>query len=166
MKKAICLLLSVILLFLCTQTLSSCGRRVSAYETLLSFSHAYPMPAGLYYDSRAGEEQETYLSPDLFSLLFARADGGDDREDILEMALFLGSSPSCVAEMGIFYCPDRDAAYEVAGLVRGRLAMLEGTPLCDLSYLEGATVTLFGSTVVYTVLSDNEKALRTLSRLL
>ena len=165
MKRILSLILCSLVILALVCSLGACRARASAYEVLCAFSHRYPLPDGSFYDSLAHEEADTYLSPDLFSLLFSRPDGGDDREDILEMALFLGSSSLCVSEMGIFFCADRDAAYEVASLVRGRLNMLLDMPLADTSAAEDATVTLFGRVVVYTVLPDNEKALRTLKRL-
>ena len=162
MKKWISVLLCIVLL---CPVLLSCRTKRSPIETLEAFAAAYPLPAGRFYDSEADEGRERYLPPVLFDAFFTRAPGDDDREDIQRFALFLGTSSSRVAEMGIFECPDRDAAAEIIGCLRARIDLCRAAGKTDTSAAADPTIALYGRTVVYTVLPDNEKAARVLSRL-
>ncbi len=162
MKKWICVLLCLTLL---CPALLSCRAKRSPMEILDAFAAAYPLPAGRFYDSEADEGSERYLPPVLFDAFFTRSPGDDDREDVRRFALFLGTSSSCIAEMGIFECPDRDAAGEVIGCLRARIDLCRATHETDTSAALNPTIVLYGRTVVYTVLPDNEKAARVLSRL-
>ena len=69
------------------------------------------------------------------------------------------------AELGIFECPDRDAAAEIIGCLRARIDLCRAAGKTDTSAAADPTIALYGRTVVYTVLPDNEKAARVLSRL-
>lgn len=162
MKKWISILLCLVLL---CPALLSCRARQSPIETLEAFAAAYPLPAGRFYDSEADEGSDRYLPPVLFDAFFSRAPGDDDREDVQRFALFLGTSSSCVAEMGIFECPDRDAAGEVIGCLRARIELCRNARGTDTSAALDPTIVLYGKTVAYTVLPDNQKAARVLSRL-
>lgn len=162
MKKWICILLLFVLLCPC---LLSCRAKRSPIETLEAFAAAYPLPAGRFYDSEADEGSDRYLPPVLFDAFFTRSPGDDDREDVQRFALFLGTSSSAVCEMGIFECPDRDAAGEIIGCLKARIALCRSERNADISATEDPTLTLYGKTVVYTLLPDNGKAARILSRL-
>ncbi len=156
----------VVVLAMCLGCLVGCGRTKSPWDAMREFAHLYPLPAGRMYDSTADISRAEYLPPELYAALYARPDQSDDREDVLRFALFLGTSPDYIYEMGVFECPDRDAAYEIVGIVRTRLAMLSSLEGADSSAVGDAAVMLFGSTVVYTVLPDNPKAARTWKRVL
>lgn len=161
MKRWILLCLLVSLL----AALPACGRAPSPIETLEAFAAAYPLPAGRLYDSEAEEGDPRYLSPTLFAAFLSRSPSDDDREDVRRFALFLGSSSSVISEMGIFECPDREAAEEVFGCLRTRIDLCRrgagGASVPDDPHL-----CIYGRTVVYTLLPDNAKAARVLSRLL
>lgn len=162
MRKWICLCL--LLALFCTP-LTACRAKRSPMEMLEAFAAAYPLPAGRFYDSEADERSDRYLPPILFDAFFARAPGDDDREDVRRFALFLGTSSSFVAEMGIFECPDRDAAGEILGCLKTRIALCRREQETNTSAATDPTLTIYGKTVVYTILPDNEKAARVLSRL-
>ncbi len=158
-----CLLL--LLLFGVTMGCVGCGEKKTPYEYLEEFSHLYPLPAGRIYDSLAEEGAETYLDPAIFALLYARDGWGDDREDIYRFSIFLGTSSTHIYEMGIFECYDGDGADEVLGLVNTRLSLLLKSGVeADMTAVTDAKVAMFGKTVVYVVLPDNEKAIRVLER--
>ena len=161
MKRMGMVLLCAALMLSCI----ACGEGKSPYEYLEDFSHLYPLPAGRMYDSEAGEGEETYLDPAIFTLLYGRDGWGDDREDIDRFSLFLGTSSTHIYEMGIFECYDRDGANEILGLVNTRLSLLIKSNVdADMSAVMGAQVAMFGKCVVYVVLPDNEKAMRVIER--
>ena len=162
MKKWICFCL--LLALLCT-ALSGCRAKRTPMEMLEAFAAAYPLPAGRFYDSEAGEGSDRYLPPLLFDAFFTRSPGDDDREDVRRFALFLGTSSSFIAEMGIFECPDRDAAGEILGCLKTRIELCRSERRTDTSAAANPTLAIYGKTVVYTLLPDNEKAARVLSRL-
>ncbi len=155
----------ILILILCL-LVTNCGGRLSPNDAITAFCARYPLPAGRIYHSDAEAYDDTYLSSARFDLLYAREDGGSDREDIQSFALFFGTSLTKVSEMGIFLCPDRDAAYEVAGMLHRRIDTVRRMSAADTSYAEDARVELYSNYVVYTVLPDNSAALRTLARIL
>ncbi len=162
-----CFLWVVILtLCVCAFSFASCGQDTAPQELLSDFASLHPLPAGHIYYSEAPTEDDAYLSPLLFNALYAGTDGDDDQEDVRRYAIFLGTSLTEINEMGIFECLDRDAAMEVAGMLRGRIKTLSDIKTADSSHTKNAVVAIFGATVVYTVLPDNPAAERTLSRLL
>ncbi len=159
----------LLILSLCAGLLSAlgaCGTQPSPQDAMHLFAARYPLPAGRIYISDAAEFEEGYLAPARFDLLYARSDGGSDLEDIQSYALFFGTSSRLVSEMGIFLCPDRDAALEVAGMLRGRITRILMMKEADFSCAADARIELYGSVVVYTVLPDNSAAVRTLARIL
>ncbi len=164
--KKIYTILSALLTISVTLSLFGCAENISPGDALSAFSERYPLPAGDIYHSEAQEYERGYLSPDAFNLLYARPDGDSDEEDIQGFALFLGTSLTEVNEMGIFRCPDRDAAYEVSGMLRGRLSMIRQTPAVNTDSASDAAIGIVGTTVYYLVLPDNPAAERTLLRIL
>ena len=164
-KRLLAFTLSLILLAAATGSLTACGKKKSPREYLAAFAAAYPMPAGRFYNSEVGEEHAEYLPATLFDALFRRSEGDDDREDIRRAALFVGTSLTEIYEMGIFECPDKDCALEIIGCLETRLALLRSETCADASAARDAAILLFGRTVVYVVLPDNAKAVRTLERL-
>ncbi len=165
MKKR---LVSCCLLFtLCVvPLLASCGKELPSGEALAAFGQAYPLPAGTLYHSAARQGEEGYMDPRLFHWLYGREDGTNDREDVAEFSLFLGSSLSSVYETGVFISPDGDGAKEVMGMLHARIQMVKETPHVDASAAEGAFVAKYGKTVVYAILPDNPKAKRVWERIL
>ncbi len=164
MKRLLCFILCLIVS--CGLCLTGCVSRPSPQDALTLFSAKHPLPDGRMYFSGSEPYSDTYLSPARFDLLYARPDGGTDREDIQGFALFFGSSPRVIYEMGIFSCLDRDAAFEVAGMLRGRVDIIRRMTEADTSYAEDAVIELYGSTVIYLILPDNPAAARTLARIL
>lgn len=174
MKRTVCAVLALTLCLL-SCLLSSCRNKKTPGEILSDFASAYPLPAGHVYDTTAPDTSDAYFPPELFRLLYARQDGGDDREDVLQCAVFLSTAMDRVAEAGVFVCPDRGAADEVMGMLTTRIRLLrdsapggaatDGSP-ADTSNAGDARIRLFGNRVVYVVLDDNEKAMRVFSRLL
>lgn len=155
----ICLLLSLL------SPLPACGRRPAPIETLEAFAAAYPLPAGRLYDSEAEAGSPRYLSPTLAAAFLSRSPSDDDREDVRRFALFLGSSSSSISEMGVFECPDREAATEVFGCLRTRIDLCRrGAGAAAVP--DDPHLCIYGRTVIYTLLPDNAKAARVLSRLL
>ncbi len=150
----------------CAVSLVGCGGVQTPQEVMKEFASLYPMPPGRVYVSNAREGEAGYLPREVYTLLYGRESGGDDKEDVEEYAIFLGSSLTCVYEMGIFLCPDKDSAYEMLGTLEGRLATLRATPLTDTSATRDAFLGIYGRVVVYTVLPDNQKAAHVLGRLL
>ncbi len=144
----------------------SCKETPTPRHTMELFISRYPLPTGRIYYSDANEHEDTYLSGARFELLYARSGGGSDREDIQSFALFFGTSLSEVSEFGIFSCPDRDAAFEVVGMLQRRIDTIRRMTASDTSHAADARVELYGSTVVYTVLKNNTAAIRTLARIL
>ncbi len=156
----------IIAILCCLPFISGCNKQISPRTAMDIFATRYPLPAGRFYHSEADIYDETYLSDDAFCLLFARQDGDTDREDIQSFALFFGTSLTQVNEAGVFLCPDRDAAFEVVGMLRGRLDVIRRMNKADISHTEDAVITLYGKTVVYLVLPDNPAAARTMSHIL
>ncbi len=121
---------------------------------------ALPIGAGVIYDSTLPENHEQHLDPLLFEVLYARADGSDDREDIASAALFLGGSSAAHREIGIFACRGNDSAREVAALCRARAALL--AEMSD----SPPRVLIYGETVILLAIPDPAPAVRLLDRLL
>ena len=89
---------------------------MSPRELYEAFAGKYPLPPHLLFDSEAGQNDDGYLSDADFNLLFGRADGSDDREDIAAFVLCLGASGTVFYECGFFRCESLAGAREVEGL--------------------------------------------------
>jgi len=141
-------------------SLPSCGREEgSPREVYDAFAARYPMPAHLVFDSEAGQNDEEYLSDADFNLLFSRADGSDDREDIAAFALCLGSSGRTFYECGFFRCVNRAGAREVEGLCLLRCETVRRMRAeVDVSAAEEPVVWRRGVWVFYFALPDNDLA--------
>ena len=150
---ALCCLL---LLLLC-----GCGCAAPTPRSVFDrFSAAYPLEAGVLYDSEVPKTDDAYLDSRLLSALLRRKDGSYDAEDIRSAVLYLGAAGDEHRELLIFRCHNRDSAREVAALCAARAELLFETVGAD------ARVLCFGETVLLLALSDNERAERLLSRLL
>ncbi len=166
MRTFILLFIPLFLLSATLLSFSGCGHKPSPAEAMQQFSARYTLPAGRIFLSGTQSHEDAYLSPERFDLLYARTDGDSDREDVQEYAVFLGTSLTEVSECGIFLCPDRDAAFEVVGMLNGRIDTVRRLSHVDASHAEDAVIELYGSIVVYVLLPDNAAAIRTLSRIL
>ena len=153
-----CLILGVLFSFW------GCKEGASPYEMLQTFSTLYPLPDGTLYDSTAGVHEEGYFDPALFTLLYGRGEGDDDREDVARFALFFGSSPYYTYEIGIFECYDHDGTKEVLGFIETRKLLLSTSEEYKAVGSE-MQICLLGKRVVYVVLPDGEKAIRVIKRL-
>ena len=157
-------LLSVLLLF----SLSSCGRgETTPREVYEAFAEKYPLPPHLTFDSEAGQNDPAYLSDKDFNLLFSRADGSDDREDIAAFVLCLGASGRTFYECGFFRCVDLSGAREVEGLCLSRCETVRRMRAeVDVSCAEDPVVLRFGAWVFYFALPDNDLAEDVLRRVI
>lgn len=147
--------------------LVSCGRAASPTEIWAAFAKRYRLPPGHVYDSTAAEGEEAYLSPSVFSELYARPDGSDDREDVEQCVIWKGSAGDRVTEAAVFLCRDRERAEHVSLLCMRRLAMIRGMrSYTDTSCADTAVIRLHGRYVIFLVLPDNDRAWATMNRLL
>ena len=158
--------LCIILLLLFSPHMSACKQTATPREILTLFCERYPLPAGQVYHSDAEAGEAGYFDPDLFAVLFGREDGGDDREDVVSFSLFLGSALTVACETGVFLCPDSESAAEVVGMLKNRIALVGASTVTDTSFCQDAFVSRYGKWVVYGILPDNPKAVRTFDRLL
>ena len=135
----------------------SCGRgETTPREVYEAFSAKYDLPPHLIFDSEAGQNDEAYLSDKDFNLLFSRADGSDDREDIAAFVLCLGASGRVFYECGFFRCVDLAGAREVEGLCLSRCETVRRMRAeVDVSAAEDPVVLRFGAWVFYFALPDN-----------
>ena len=125
--RAVALFLLPVLILV---SLPGCGERErTPREVYEAFSARYGLPPHLTFDSEAGQNDAAYLSDKDFNLLFSRADGSDDREDIASFVLCLGASGTVFYECGFFRCVDRAGAREVEGLC---ILRCETVPLEEL----------------------------------
>ena len=157
-------LLSVLVLF----SVPSCGRRErTPREVYEAFSARYGLPPHLTFDSEAGQNDAAYLSDKDFNLLFSRADGSDDREDVASFVLCLGASGTVFYECGFFRCVDRAGAREVEGLCILRCETVRRMRAeVDVSAAEEPTVLRRGAWVFYFALPDNARAEDVLRRVI
>ena len=147
--------------------LVSCGRAASPTEIWAAFAGRYRLPPGHVYDSTAAEGEEAYLSPSVFSELYARPDGSDDREDVEQCVIWKGSAGNRVTEAAVFLCRARERAERVSLLCMRRLAMIRGLrSYTDTSCADTAVIRLHGRYVIFLVLPDNDRAWATMNRLL
>ena len=164
-----CRLLSLFLLpVMLLVLLPSCGRESrSPREVYAAFAARYAMPPHLTFDSGAGQNDEGYLSDADFSLLFGRADGSDDREDIASFVICLGASGRTFYECGFFRCVDRAGAREVEGLCLLRCDTVRRMRAeVDVSSAEEPVVLRRGVWVFYLALPDNALAEDVLRRVI
>lgn len=151
----------LLVLLLLLGLLSGCGQNAPSPRALFDrFSAAYPLEAGVLYDSEAPKTDAAYLDPLLLSSLLRRSDGSYDAEDIESVVLYLGAAGDAHRELCIFRCHGRDAAREVAALCVARAELLRETVGAD------ARVLCSGETVLLFALSDNLMAQRLLLRFL
>ena len=157
-------LLSVLVLF----SVPSCGgRERTPREVYEAFSARYGLPPHLTFDSEAGQNDATYLSDKDFNLLFSRADGSDDREDIAAFVLCLGASGRVFYECGFFRCVDLAGAREVEGLCLSRCETVRRMRAeVDVSAAQDPVVLRFGAWVFYFALPDNDLAEDVLRRVI
>ena len=157
-------LLSVLVLF----SVPSCGgRERTPREVYEAFSARYGLPPHLTFDSEAGQNDAAYLSDKDFNLLFSRADGSDDREDIASFLICLGASGTVFYECGFFRCVDRAGAREVEGLCILRCETVRRMRAeVDVSAAEEPTVLRRGTWVFYFALPDNARAEDVLRRVI
>ena len=160
MRKLLLVCLVLVLLYSCF----GCGKAPSPYEVLQTLSTLYPLPDGIMYDSMAEVHEQGYFDPALFTLLYGRGEGDDDREDVARFALFFGSSPYYTYEIGIFECYDHDGIKEVLGFIETRKLLLSTYEEYQAVGSE-MQVCLIGKRVVYVVLPEGEKAMRVIKRL-
>ena len=141
-------------------SLPSCGRGDGTpREVYLAFAAHYPMPPHLVFDSEAGQNDVEYLSDADFNLLFSRADGSDDREDIASFLLCLGASGTTFYECGFFKCVNRAGAREVEGLCVLRCETVRRMRAeVDVSAAADPVVWRRGVWVIYLALPDNDLA--------
>ena len=142
-------------------SLASCGRgsEETPREVYSAFAARYAMPAHLIFDSEAGQGDEAYLSDADFNLLFSRADGSDDREDIASFVICLGASGRVFYECGFFRCVDRAGAREVEGLCLLRCDTVRRMRAeTDVSAAVEPVVLRRGVWVFYFALPDNDLA--------
>ena len=154
-------LLSLFLLpVLLLVSLPSCGGRERTPRELYDlFSSRYDLPPHLIFDSEAGQNDAEYLSDKDFNLLFSRADGSDDREDVASFLICLGASGTVFYECGFFRCVDRAGAREVEGLCILRCETVRRMRAeVDVSAAEEPTVLRRGAWVFYFALPDNARA--------
>ena len=156
-----CRLLSLVLLpVMLLVLLPSCGQESrSPREVYAAFAARYPIPPHLVFDSEAGQNDEGYLSDADFNLLFSRADGSDDREDIAAFVICLGASGRTFYECGFFRCEDRAGGREVEGLCLLRCDTVRRMRAeVDVSAAEEPVVLRRGVWVFYFALPDNALA--------
>lgn len=152
--------LSFLLLVGLLLSVSSCGRAgKTPRELYAAFAGKYSLPPHLLFDSEAGQNDDGYLSDADFNLLFGRADGSDDREDIAAFVLCLGASGTVFYECGFFRCESLAGAREVEGLCLLRCETVRRMRAeVDVSAAADPVVLRRGTTVVYLALPDNARA--------
>ena len=161
MKKA------VFVCLLCSFLLTSCGKTDSAEDFFDSFSTGYALPYGLSYRKTEKASESDFLSVTLFDTLYATAPETDYYTEFNEAIVWLGTSGERACEMGVFVCPDRESAEEIAFMCRARIALLSSLKeQTDVLYTESARAAIYGKTVFYSVLPDNEAAHRLARRIL
>ena len=148
--------------------LPSCGRgEASPREVYEAFSAKYGLPPHLTFDSEAGQSDAEYLSDKDFNLLFSRADGSDDREDVWAFVLCLGASGTVFYECGFFRCVDRAGAREVEELCIARCETVRRMRAeVDVSAAVEPVVIRRGAWVFYFALPDNDRAEDVLRRVI
>ena len=146
----------------------SCGRGETTPRAVYeAFAAKYPLPPHLTFDSEAGQNDAEYLSDKDFNLLFSRADGSDDREDITAFVLCLGASGRVFYECGFFRCVDLAGAREVEGLCLSRCETVRRMRAeVDVSAAQDPVVLRFGAWVFYFALPDNDRAEDVLRRVI
>ncbi len=160
------LLVWVCMIALLIVPLSSCRTPLSPKNAMEAFAKDYPLPCGTLYFSESPARDPSHPDDQLFSLLYASPDGSDDREDIMEYAIFLGASLTYACEAGIFLCPDSESASEVMGMLSSRIFFVSNTKETDTTFCKDAFVKRYGRQVVYAILPDNQKALRIWDKIL
>ena len=158
--------LPVLALMVLIASLSSCQETgKTPREIYAAFIASYPMPPHLTFDSEAGQGDADYLSDADFNLLFSRADGSDDREDIASFVLCLGASGRTFYECGFFRCVDRAGAREVEDLCVLRCDSVRRMRAeVDVSAAVEPVVIRRGAWVFYFALPDNDLAKDVLRR--
>ena len=158
--------LSILTVIVLVWSFSSCGGAGrSPRELYAAFSEKYPLPPHLLFDSEAGQNDDGYLSDADFNLLFGRADGSDDREDIAAFVLCLGASGTVFYECGFFRCESLSGAREVEGLCLLRCETVRRMRAeVDVSAAADPVVVRRQTTVVYLALPDNARAEEVLRR--
>lgn len=141
-------------------SLLSCGEKgASPREVYDAFAARYPLPPHLVFDSEAGQNDAEYLSDVDFNLLFGRADGSDDREDVASFILCLGSSGRVFYECGFFRCVNIAGAREVEGLCILRCETVRRMRAeVDVSAAAEPVILRRGAWVFYFALPDNDLA--------
>ena len=159
--------MSVFLSIVLVLPFSSCGGAGrSPRELYAAFSEKYPLPPHLIFSSEAGPNDPEYLSDADFNLLFGRADGSDDREDIAAFVLCLGASGTVFYECGFFRCESLAGAREVEGLCLLRCETVRRMRAeVDVSAAADPVVLRRGTTVAYLALPDNARAEDVLRRI-
>ena len=158
--------LSVLGLIVLIASVSSCGRGERTPRDLYAaFGAKYPLPPHLVFDSEAGQNDAEYLSDADFKLLFGRADGSDDREDVASFVICLGSSGRVFYECGFFRCVDLAGAREVENLCLLRCDTVRRMRAeVDVSAAVEPVVIRRGAWVFYFALPDNALAKDVLRR--
>ena len=158
--------LPVLALMVLIASLSSCQETgKTPREIYAAFAGKYPIPPHLVFDSEAGQNDPEYLSDADFNLLFSRADGSDDREDIASFVLCLGASGRTFYECGFFRCVDRAGAREVENLCVLRCDTVRRMRAeVDVSAAVEPVVIRRGAWVFYFALPDNDLAKDVLRR--
>ena len=152
--------LSILTVIVLVLPFSSCGGAgKTPRELYAAFSEKYPLPPHLIFSSEAGPNDAEYLSDADFNLLFGRADGSDDREDIASFLLCLGASGTVFYECGFFRCVDLSGAREVENLCILRCETVRRMRAeVDVSAASDPVVVRRQTTVVYLALPDNHRA--------
>ena len=141
MKRIICLIISLILIF----SAVSCQNERGAYELLSSFVHAY-RAEGIVYSSYANEGEEGYIDRELFDKIYVHSGRVPD-----DFSIFLASHTDSYSECGVFNCRDAQMLSEVVEMCEERVRLLDS---------ERGFVSRSYNTVFYSTMRDKERAKR------
>ncbi|MBO5788633.1 MAG: hypothetical protein J6R42_01670 [Clostridia bacterium] len=157
MPKCLHFLVATVLLL--AFLLTGCGASQSAKDIYLAFAQKYPLPAGHMFDSALPERNPDCFTYDQFHHAFALQDGSDGWAYIDHAVFWQNTTSQKIEEIAIFSCHDRGGAEAVAAICQNRMKLLcSMRHYVDVSATEGATITIYGKTVVCLVLRDNAKA--------
>ena len=156
----------ILSVLLCLLSITGCSTEAPDPTLMMkTFCERYrTLPAGNVYFLGVEAYEEGYISPTLINALYKSGEKEPPVSSQTAGALFLGADLFTPEEAGIFLCRTGDEAEAVAAMCLARLSRLrQSFPAADT--LKGASVHRHGHTVFYTVLPDNDLAIKMIREL-